>query len=278
MSGEGILSSEDILRRVAGLVARYCGVVIAPEKDYLLTSRLRTLAKEHGHASIEAFYWAEVARRIGNGIVEQIVDAIVIGETTFFRDPPTFAFLAHELQERQRRVAAAPLAVWSAACATGQEPYSIAIQAHRAAPSLAREMRLLATDIARPFLRRAAEGTYRLQGLRGVTPQEMRPFACEREGMLEIHPSIREAVTFRRHNLLHGYEPLGRFDVIFCRNVLIYFDEPTRLSVLRRLGEALSPGGLLFLGLTECVLTFPRTLEKVYHENAVAFRRVVREP
>jgi chemotaxis protein methyltransferase CheR len=200
-----------------------------------------------------------------------------VGETRFFRHRPQLALLADRaLPERVRAAAVEerPLRLWSAGCSSGEEAWTMAMLADAAAGTL--EWTLLATDLAEDALAVARSGRYPAAQLADV-PESARRYVSVDGEMLVVGDRLRRHVRFERHNLLERRFPVG-MDVIFCRNVLIYFDAPTRAQVVARLAEALRPGGYLFVGYSESLRGEAHLFEAVSQGEAVLYRRRGGEP
>lgn len=255
-------------RAWADMIEELCGLHLEPDKDYLLRQRLTPLAREYGFGSLGGLL--DCLRRDPHREVgARAVEVMTTHETSFFRDRDPFdAFAASALpafdesiRDRKRFDPAAevePVRIWCAACSTGQEPYSLALLIRewmRAHPSVlvrAEDFSILGADICAQSLARAETGYYREVELARGLPRDLldRYFRPEGRGRRLVN-EVREMVRFRRLNLLDGCEHLGRFEMIWCRNVLIYMERRRREEVLRRLVERLCPGGLLVLGCTE---------------------------
>ena len=181
-----------------------------------------------------------------------LLDVVTVQETRLFRHPEQCLALAETLPAlaAAARAERRPLRLLSAGCATGEEAYTLAALAHPVAPG---ECEVVGLDLCRPALTRAAE--FRLGDGVGapldLVPAPYRPWLSTAEGAPRVHPTLREQLHFHRANLLDGLDGYGLFDVVFCRNVLIYLEEAARIAVLAHLGAALRPGGLLGLGLTD---------------------------
>lgn len=262
----------DVFAFVADLVGRRSAIRLDPGKEYLVESRLGPLARERG-LGIE-----EYLRRLRAGAPEDelaaVVEAMTTNETSWFRDVAPFAALRPHVLPllRETAPAGAPdrIRVWSAACSTGQEPYSIlmALGDGFDMPSV----EIVATDLNEQVLARAREGVYsQLEVNRGL-PAAMLVRHFDRVGAhWRVHADLRSKVQFRRHNLLDA-APAGPFDLVFLRNVLIYFDLPTKRAVLDRVARALRPGGLLVLGAAETTLGVHDGFERVEAGSAVLHR------
>jgi chemotaxis protein methyltransferase CheR len=233
------------------------GLVLTPDKQYLLESRLLPVARRVGIASL-----AELAARIGKPGSEKlavdVVEAMTTNESFFFRDKTPFdhyrdtmlpALMAGRAQSRRIRV-------WCAAASTGQEPYSLAMTAQEMGPKLAGyRIEILGTDLSNEVLEKARAGAYtQFEVQRGMPVQLLLKYFEQAGETWRIAPSIRAQVQYRQLNLLEDFRHLGQFDVIFCRNVLIYFDNETKAAVLGRMAKMLAPDGYLLLGAAETVV------------------------
>ncbi|GIX47032.1 MAG: chemotaxis protein methyltransferase [Candidatus Tectimicrobiota bacterium] len=194
---------------------------------------------------------------------QQLIEALTTNKTGFFREPQHFAFLQRELPALCRR--SARLRFWSAGCASGEEPYSLAMVLWEHVPDLAqRDVRILATDIATAVLQRARQGRYDAQALQAVpAPLRHKYFTAVAPGVYRVQARLRALVRFARLNLLDPWPMRGPFDVILCRNVMIYFDRETRANLVQRFVRLLSPGGYLFTGHAESLVNLAPGLRYV---------------
>ena len=228
------------------------GICLGAGKEYLVLSRLRRLLPAFGLAGYAELV-ACLSERRSTRLHTAVVDAMTTNETYWFRDAAQFQVLTDSLLPQ----APTPrLRVWSAAASTGQEAYTVAIclqdamRAGRLDPRLGYEV--LGTDISQTAVEEAQRASYCGVGAaRGLSEEQRRRYFRERGGCLELLPPYRRDITFRRFNLLQPFDALGRFDVVFCRNVLIYFSQACKRDILVRMARALNPGGHLFLGSTE---------------------------
>jgi chemotaxis protein methyltransferase CheR len=251
-----LLASEIVwLRR---LLKRRSGVVLDPDKSYLAEMRLATLAQAEGFESMAALLDSLRTEEEWGLLHRKVIDAMMITETSFFRDVHTFHALRTSILPEliERRTEERTLHVWCAACASGQEPYSIAMLIREQAAALAGiQFDILATDISTEMIARAIDGTYsQFEVQRGLPIRMLIKYFKQIGDRWRLDDSIRKMVEFRQFNLLDGYRSLGAFDIVFCRNVLIYFDQPTKTAVLDRIGGVLANQGVLFLGGAESVL------------------------
>ena len=257
--------------RLARALQDGTGLAIGPGKLYLLESRLRPLLLQHGLADLDAL--AAELDRPNVELVRAVNEAMATTETMFFRDGRPFDHV--RLCALPRLHAARPpdarLRIWSAAASSGQEAYSLAMIVAELGPLLAgREVEIIGTDVSRVQLARADVGAYGAFEMDRGLPAALRARHFRREDSVwRISPKLRAQVTFQEVNLLDDLRPLGLFDVIFCRNVLIYFDLPTKQLVLARVAQQLAPDGYLYLGGAEAMLGRNEWLIPVDEEHGV---------
>ena len=253
-----------------------CGIQLGAGKEYLVSSRLGSLMRHYAITSV-----GDLVRQARTGrnprLRSGIIDAMTTNETFWFRDASHFEMLTgHVLPELTGRTAGR-IRVWSAACSSGQEPYNISMavdQFQRANPGrLKGILEIVATDISTSMLEEARRGIYcGLAASRGLTTDQRERYFTVREECLEVRPEIKRRVAFRELNLTRGYELLGRFDVIFCRNVLIYFSHEQKADILERMARILNPGGYLFLGSTESLSAHTDRFEMVNLLGGIVYR------
>ena len=232
------------------------GIVLGDSKQYLVSSRLNRLLESHKLAS-----FTELIQCLKNnrkpGLKEQVVDAMTTNETNWFRDLYPYDMLREKiLPDMAKSFRDKPLRIWSAACSSGQEPYSLSIVVQEfmmANPgTFPKGIQIVATDISPTMLNFAKAGCYDESAMaRGVSEERKRRFFIQAGNLWEVRPEIRNRVSFKPLNLQSSYTTLGKFDIIFCRNVLIYFSTELKTDILTRLGQALMPQGYLFLGSSE---------------------------
>lgn len=262
--------TQETFQFVANLVHQRSAIALTPGKEYLVEARLAGYAREHGLSVDE--YVNQMRKNLTFTDSELIVEALTTNETSWFRDSQPFTALNQHILPAVR-AARDPLGtfkVWSAACSTGQEPYSIAMNLidYFDSPSFTGPkpiIEILATDLSRQVLDRSIKGRYtQLEVNRGLPAMNLVRHFKRAGTEWEISPQIRSMVKFQRHNLL-DLPPLGHgpFDVVFLRNVLIYFDVPTKLSVLNRIRSAMRPGGYLILGAAETTVGLDDSWQRV---------------
>ncbi len=252
--------------RVREMAYAACGLSLHPGKRALVSSRLEKLVRRSGLGSF-ANYLNRISQKTGGKDEEaedtedgfaEFIDALTTHHSGFWREPEHFLFL-------QRKIMAgspARLRIWSAGCATGEEPWTIAMCALE---SGATNCRILASDVSRRALNAAARGVYDQSRLRDL-PRGWRSRYFEKDGAdgdMRASEKVRALTAFRPLNLLHPFQRLGSFEAIFCRNVMIYFDRQTRDDLIVRLAAQVTPGGYLFLGHSETLLRVPPGLQYV---------------
>ena len=253
------------------------GILLGDNKQYLVKSRLRKIMSEHRLASLGEL--VERLRRHPRGeLREAVIDAMTTNETLWFRDTHPFRILEEKLlPEAAQHSASQPLRIWSAACSTGQEPYSIAMvidEFRRKNPGrLKRNVEIIATDVSKPVVDAARKGEYELLALgRGLSADRQKKFFDHTpSGSWQVKKEIRDMVTFREHNLLERFN-FGQFDLVFCRNVLIYFSGDLKRDILVRTHEVLKPGGYLILGASESLNGLPDRYEMVQCRPGIIYR------
>jgi len=266
------------LSLVAAYVLEVSGIVIEPSKGYLIRARLGPLLEAWGTAHYSGL--VARARADPSGTLQgDIVDAITTNETSFFRDRRPFDLLAHKLVPdiigQQLGRPRPRLDIWSAAASTGQEVYSIAMVLEELLFDTTRYgIRILGTDISEAALTKASRGRYTPHELsRGLDERRRDRFFRPVDGGWQVQDRLRALATFRKLNLLGRIRHVGTYDIIFCRNVAIYFSPQNRISLFERLAAQLRPGGVLVAGSTESLLGVNHCLEREQFHGAVYYRR-----
>jgi chemotaxis protein methyltransferase CheR len=266
-------------RDVQTLVLKLCGLVLTDDKTYLVSSRLEAVVAAHGFSNFSDYLGR--LQQVNSGLMrDELVEALTTGETSFNRDGHPFEEFRRRILPalaeiiRQRREARYPVPItrlWSAGCSTGQEPYSLAmavldfVAANRQLNLRPEHFPILATDVSNRSLNVAREGRYPSFLMDRSLPAELkaRYFRQEKDQWI-ANEELRRLIDFRRLNLIDGLSNLGPFEVIFCRNVLIYFDAPTRKRLCDQFHQLLAPGGILILGAAESLygIATPFTSER----------------
>ena len=242
---------------VANLVRTRSGLVLERDKVYLIESRLTPLARRRGLAGLDD-YVGRVRMGRDEAMIVELVEAMTTNESFFFRDVKPFEIFRHETLPAliRARAGARRLRIWSAACSSGQEPYSLAMILQEEAARLAGwHIEIVGTDLSTEMLDRARNGLYsQFEVQRGLTIHQMVKYFTRVRDQWQISPELSAMVHWRKFNLLDDMAGLGVFDVVFCRNVLIYFDQKTKTSILDRISRQIPTDGALYLGGAETVL------------------------
>ena len=267
------------LALIRDLVLRRSGIVLDEHKGYLIDARFTQLARKLGLPSVEALVAKLRDPRPGDPLhaVDAVVEAMTTNETSFFRDGLPFeCFRQHVMPDLlAKRAAERKLTIWSAASSTGQEPYAITMLLREHFPQLASwTLQFVASDLSTDCLAKARSGRYSPTDIGRGMPAGLlaKYFRKLPGGEHEVVPDLRNMIDFRQINLLEAWPTLPRFDVVFCRNVLIYFDAPTKAKVLGRIRSVLRPDGYLFLGAAETVMKVDDAFENGPMDRSGCFK------
>jgi chemotaxis protein methyltransferase CheR len=267
--------SNSVCDYVRELVRDASGIVLEEEKDYLVESRLTALARREGLASAECLMekFHEGQR---NGIHTKVVEALTTNETSFFRDAQPFEALKKSVLPdlMQRRARERRLFVWCGASSSGQEPYSLAMLIRENFPGLAGwNVHILATDLSREMIDRSQSGIYsQVEVNRGLSAQLLVKY-FDRQGLQwRLKEDIRRMVEFRQMNLIQPWPAMPTPDIVLLRNVLIYFDVPTKKSILSKIRRIIRPDGYLFLGGAETTMNLEDAFERVPLDRSCCYR------
>ena len=259
----------DYLRK---LLKERSGLVLSAEKQYLAESRLLPVARKHGMATLTELI-GKLKLPLSVTLAAEVVDAMTTNETFFFRDKLPFELFRSivmpaiiEARAREKRIR-----IWCTAAATGQEPYSLAMALKGMGAQLAGyKVSILATDICAAVLEKAQAGIYsQFEVQRGLPIQLLVKYFAQVGEQWQIAPEIRAMVQFRPLNLLNDFSPLGHFDIVFCRNVLIYFDQPTKAEALTRIARQMPGDGFLVLGAAETVVGLTDSFKPVTEKRGL---------
>ena len=260
--------------RISELLEQHAGIRLGVGKEYLVVSRLGNLLRGNGLDGFGSLI-RKLEQHDNRSLLTHVIDAMTTNETFWFRDPAHYQILIRDVLPGLNRPQAR---IWSAAASSGQEAYSIAITiesalADRQLPS-GFSYQILGTDISETALEQAESARYcGIAAARGLTPAQQQRYFRRDGDCFEILPRYRHSVEFRAFNLLAGYALLGRFDVIFCRNVLIYFSQECKRGILERFHAVLNPGGCLFLGSTESMNAHEDLFEMQRHGTGLVYQR-----
>lgn len=270
----------DEYRAFRGFLEKATGINLGENKHYLVTSRLQHLLEEHGLANIHALL-AHLQREPHGELQNQVIDAMTTNETLWFRDIHPYTVLKNLILPELASSGTRHIMIWSAACSTGQEPYSISMTVAEFLDnhpgSFVRGVSILASDISARILEDARRAIYDIASVtRGLSEERrrrfMNPITTNNGPAWEVRPEIRSRITFREINLNQPFTGIGRCDIIFCRNVLIYFSEELKRIIIKRLSGALNPKGWLILGASESITGLADNFEMIRAERSILYR------
>jgi chemotaxis protein methyltransferase CheR len=259
-----------------------CGISLGDNKQYLVSNRIRRILEENNIAS-----FGELVRVLKAGLnrklKDQVVDSMTTNETFWFRDNYPYDHLKNvllpQLMAGNNRMFG-PVRIWSAACSSGQEPYSISmmVEEHKrqAMGNLARPVQIVATDLSSTVLDQAKRGEYdKLSVLRGLSAERLeRYFDNPTPTVWRVKNLVKERIDFRSLNLMDSYAALGKFDIVFCRNVLIYFNADLKRQILQKIHASLKPQGILFLGSSEGLAGAADLFDMVRCEPGILYKAI----
>ena len=260
---------------ISNLVREKAAIILDEQKTYLIESRLAPIVREHELDSLDHLV-AELKKPTARALTQAVVEAMTTNETSFYRDLHPFNALKEHLipELLQKRESARQLTIWSNACSTGQEAYSIAMLLKDNFPQLdAWNVKIIATDICSKVLNRAKSGEFNQTEVNRGLPMQLLMKYFTRDGMKwTISDEIRRMVDFRLLNLVEPWPLLPRVDIVFLRNVLIYFNVETKTEILTNVQKKLAPDGYLFLGGAETTMNLNVNYKREQHGNAVYYR------
>ncbi len=272
-----MLLTDEEFSLISEMIFDLSGVVLDKSKSYLIEGRLAPIAKDAGCETFNELYFL-VRQKKDRLLMEKVVDAITTHETLFFRDSSPFEALEHKvipelldqkLAKRDRRIR-----IWSAACSTGQEPFSVGMILHKLlGDSKDWNISILGTDISSMAITKASLGIYSDHEMdRGMKPEMRRAYFDRVKDGWRIKEQIRAMVSFRKLNLLDPIKSLGTFDIVLCRNVAIYFSKEDRADLFRRIKEVLPPEGYLFTGSSEMLTDLGPEFRPQYHCGTMVYQ------
>lgn len=252
-SREFSFSSADF-ERVRKLIYQHAGISLSPVKQDMVYSRLARRLRATGKMSFAEYL--DALERNGGDEWERFVNSLTTNLTSFFREPHHFPIFAEHLRKLGSR---RPIRIWCSAASTGEEPYSIAITVAETFGSNCSHVSITASDLDTNVLATAQKGVYPIERVEKLSPERLRKFFLRgtgtQEGYVSVRPELKNMIQFQRINLLDSsYAVKGPVDVIFCRNVMIYFDKPTQYKILSRFAPMMQPDGLMFAGHSESFL------------------------
>ena len=251
-----------------------CGIQLGAGKEYLVSSRLGGLMRE-----IQVGSLGELLKKLNSpansALKTQVIDAMTTNETFWFRDIGHYILLKESILPDLNQQRGGSIRIWSAACSSGQEPYNISmiVEEYESKYGRGRPVQIEATDISSKMLAEARAGVYcGLTVERGLTVEQQRRFFVPKDKCLEVRPEVKRRVSFRPMNLASSFQGMGKFDVIFYRNVLIYFSNDLKKDIVDRMANILNPGGYLFLGSTESINQLTNRFEMKVGHGGISYR------
>jgi chemotaxis protein methyltransferase CheR len=276
--GSGAISLKpDQFERMAKIVYERSGIHFQPAKKYVLESRLSRRLEELGFDNFDQYLVYLTSGPYREEEFQELFNRITINETSFFRNEPQLEVFEHTVLADllDRRKSTKRLRIWSAACSSGEEPYTMAIQVHRSLGARLSDwtIEILGTDISEKVLSIAQSGRYSSYSMRGLTPLVLNRYFKQSEGFYQIDPTIQSMVRFEKLNLKDtlAARRFGVFDVIFCRNVMIYFDDAMRTTVIKTFHNQLASDGTLFIGHSETIRSLPVAFEPLPQPQSFAY-------
>lgn len=265
--------SPEEYRNFQAFLEKACGIVLGDNKHYLVSSRLNRLMAENNISSLQELV-DSLNQANSSRLTTKVIEAMTTNETLWFRDSYPFEVLRNVIFEEYKKENKKNLKIWSAACSSGQEPYSISMIADEyASHNPGHSVSITATDISKAILDEAREAKYDALALaRGLSEERKRRYFSSIGNQWQVNANIRSSVNFREVNLLQSYATLGKFDVIFCRNVLIYFSPESKTDILNRMAEQLNHRGFLLLGASESITQYCDAFEMVRASTGVLYR------
>ncbi|NVJ60376.1 MAG: protein-glutamate O-methyltransferase CheR [Gammaproteobacteria bacterium] len=274
-----VISADDY-QAFQKLLHEKSGILLGENKQYLVSSRLSSFLKEQNLTDLSALLKA-LTRPGNDKLLQQVIDRMTTNETLWFRDGFPFDFLINTILPEQKANNKNNINIWCAACSSGQEPYSITIALDEASRSANRHkmpmsVDIVATDISSRILEQARNAEYQsLEITRGLTPQRQSAhFDLQADGTYQLKPHLKKNVRFSTLNLMQTpYRLGGQYDVVFCRNVLIYFASDLKIKVINSIADCLKPGGYLFLGASESMPSSIERFEMVRCNPGLVYRK-----
>lgn len=264
----------DALQFVCSIVRQRSAIELDEAKAYLIEARLGPVAKRNGFTSTAEMV-TTLRTKPCQPIQQQLVEAMTTNETSFFRDVHPFEAMKQQILPQLRQLGLArKLTIWSAACSTGQEAYSVAMLLREHFPDLcAGKVQIIGTDISDEVLARARAGAFTQIEMNRGLPANLLARYFQRKGMQwEITPNLRELVSFSKLNFIEPWPPLPQIDVVFLRNVLIYFSPATKKQILEKVRSVMAPHAVLFLGAAETTMNLDSAFVRVQVDNQVFYR------
>ncbi len=275
---ENILLPVDVFRLIRDFIRNYCGIYFDDKTKYILERRLNRRLKIHHMQDFREYYRFLMYDKNRDKELQEITDILTVNETYFFREKNQLTAFSEEIipELKQQKKDKKKINIWSAGCSTGEEPYSIAILVLENKGLNDWDINILGSDISRRVLKIAREGVYKKNSFRATDSYFTKKYFQEQQnGDHKILDKIKKPVNFNHLNLLDSFRVklIGEMDVIFCRNVLIYFDKDTRKKVIENFFNLLTEGGYLLLGHAESLINISTTFELKHLKNDMVYQK-----
>ena len=273
---------EDVFRLIRDFVRDYCGIYFDDDSRYLLEKRLSRRVRTHHFSNFREYYRYLLYHKNRDEELASIIDIITVNETYFFREQNQLKTLSEEIfpELKENNKYKKMLRIWSAGCSTGEEPYSIAMLVLEKSSFLSWNIEIFGSDINQRVLQVARSGIYRKNSFRTIEPYFLhRYFKEETTGLYRISDNVKQHVNFSHLNLLDPFKVrlMGTMDVIFCRNVLIYFDHPSRKKVIEMFYERLVEGGYLLLGHAESLINISTAFTLRHFKHDMVYQKPIKK-
>ena len=272
---------EDVFRLIREFVKDYCGIYFDDESRYLLEKRLSRRVRTHHFSNFREYYRYLLYHKDRDEELASIIDIITVNETYFFREQNQLKTLSEEIlpEIRQTNKDKKRLRIWSAGCSTGEEPYTVAMLVLEKSQFRDWNVEIFGSDINQRVLQVARSGAYRKNSFRTTDPYFLRKYFKEEDGLSRISDSVKQYVNFTHLNLLDPFKVklVGRMDIIFCRNVLIYFDHSSRKKVIDMFYERLVDGGYLLLGHAESLINLSTAFTLRHFKYDMVYQKPLRK-
>ncbi|WP_462326957.1 CheR family methyltransferase [Desulfobaculum sp.] len=273
--------SPEEFKQLRDFIYDKCGIYIADNRKYLLENRLRNRLKHLNLKSFGEYYYYLQYDAQKRQELSKLFEVVTTNETSFFRNPPQLKVFQEnvlkEILDEQRKKGTKKLRIWSAGCSTGEEPYTMAIQLHETLRSeiSSWDIRITANDLSDAVLASARRGVYTEYALR-TTPKEIIPkYFEEEDGKFKVKPELKKLITFGQINLSDRMQlkRVERSHIVFCRNVIIYFDDAMKKNVISSFYDNLLPGGFLLIGHSESLHNITRAFKPMHYTGAIVYKK-----
>ncbi len=269
--------SEDVFRLIRDIIRDYCGLYFDDSSKYLIEKRLSRRVRGHHLNDFRDYYRFIRYDRNSAEELSQIMDILTVNETYFFREQNQLRAFSEEMLEelKEANSATKTLRIWSAGCSTGEEPYTIAMLINEKVSFRGWDVEIYGSDINQRVLQTARKGVYRKNSFRTTEPYFLTKYFVEEDGSSRIIDAMKQNVNFSYLNLLDNFRTkfLGKMDVIFCRNVLIYFDTASRRRVIDNFYDRLNEGGYLLLGHAESLINISTAFKLRHFKNDMVYQK-----